>query len=75
MAKNNEHKKIFRMDEFGRKFYCQHARLNLLRSEKKQAKKKARQARKRLQREEVQTENLRIYRFENNDDKEHKTFD
>ena len=48
MAKNNEHKKIFRMDEFGRKFYCQHARLNLLRSEKKQAKKKARQARKRL---------------------------
>lgn len=35
MAKNNEHKKIFRMDEFGRRFYCQHARLNLLRSEKK----------------------------------------
>ena len=55
MAKNNEHKKIFRMDEFGRKFYCQHARLNLLRSEKKQAKKKARQAQKRLQREEVQS--------------------
>ena len=55
MAKNNEHKKIFRMDEFGRRFYCQHARLNLLRSEKKQAKKKARQAQKRLQREEVQS--------------------
>ena len=53
MAKNNEHKKIFRMDEFGRKFYCQHARLNLVRDDKKQAKKKARQENKRLPSEEI----------------------
>ncbi|MBQ8403756.1 MAG: hypothetical protein IJX55_04940 [Clostridia bacterium] len=53
MAKNNNHKKLFRMDEFGRKFYCQHARLNLVRDDKKQAKKKARQENKRLPSEEI----------------------
>lgn len=52
MAKNNHHKKLFHMDEFGRRFYCQHARLNLVRSDKKQAKKKARQEQKRLPSEE-----------------------
>ena len=52
MAKNNHHKKLFHMDEFGRRFYCQHARLNLVRSDKKQAKKKARQEQKRLSSEE-----------------------
>jgi hypothetical protein len=52
MAKNNNHKKLFRMDEFGRRFYCQHARLNLVRSDKKRAKKKARQEQKRLSSEE-----------------------
>lgn len=41
MAKNNNHKKLFRVDEFGRRFYCQHARLNLVRDDKKQAKKES----------------------------------
>lgn len=53
MAKNNGHKKIFRMDEFGRKFYCQHARLNLIRADKKKAKKKSRQENKLLTSEEI----------------------
>ena len=53
MAKNNGHKKILRMDEFGRKFYCQHARLNLIRADKKQAKKKSRQENKLLTSEEI----------------------
>ena len=48
MAKNNNHKKLFRIDEFGRRFYCQHARLNLVRNEKKRAKKRARQELKSL---------------------------
>lgn len=42
MSKNNNYKKLFKMDEFGRKFYCKHARLNQLRSDKKQAKRKVR---------------------------------
>lgn len=42
MGKNNNYRKLFRMDEFGRRFYCKHARLNLVRSDKKQAKKKVR---------------------------------
>lgn len=53
MAKNNNHKKLFSIDEFGRRFYCQHARLNLVRGDKKQAKKKARQENKRLPSEEI----------------------
>ena len=54
MAKNNNHKKLFRMDEFGRRFYCQHARLNRVQNDKKQAKKKARQEEnKRLPSEEI----------------------
>lgn len=40
--KGNFHRKLFRMDEFGRRYYCQHARLNQLRSDKKAAKKAAR---------------------------------
>ncbi len=40
--KGNFHRKLFRMDEFGRRYYCQHARLNQLRSDKKAAKKTAR---------------------------------
>lgn len=31
------------IDKFARKYYCQHARLNQLRSDKKQAKRKIRQ--------------------------------
>lgn len=40
--KGNFHRKLFRMDEFGRRYYCQHARLNQLRADKKAAKKAAR---------------------------------
>lgn len=46
MAKNNEHKKDFCEDKFGRKFYCQHARLNQVRSDKKQSKRKTRRKNK-----------------------------
>lgn len=56
MAKSNNHKRLFRMDEFGRRFYCQHARLNLVRSDKKRAKKKARQEQKRLSSKETYEE-------------------
>lgn len=52
MAKNNDHHKLFPIDKFARKWYCQHARLNQLRSDKKQAKKAARANRKRLCRED-----------------------
>lgn len=40
--KSNAHKKLYRMDKFARKFYCKHARLNQLRSDKHLAKVKAR---------------------------------
>lgn len=40
--KGNLHKKLTREDKFARRFYCDHARLNLLRSEKKQNKRKFR---------------------------------
>lgn len=46
--KNNSYKKEFQMDEFGRKFYCQHARINQVRNDKKQAKRKARKNLKNL---------------------------
>lgn len=41
--KNNDYRKEFGIDEFARKYYCKHARLNQLRSDKKQAKRKSRQ--------------------------------
>ena len=40
--KNNDYRKEFGIDEFARKYYCKHARLNQLRSDKKQAKRKSR---------------------------------
>jgi hypothetical protein len=40
--KNNDYRKEFGIDEFARKYYCEHARLNQLRSDKKQAKRKSR---------------------------------
>lgn len=40
--KNNSHKKLFKIDEFARRYYCQHARLNQLRSDKRSAKRRAR---------------------------------
>ena len=46
MTKSNEHKKDYREDKFGRKFYCQHARLNQVRSDKKQSKRKTRRKNK-----------------------------
>lgn len=46
--KGNDYKKEFQIDEFARKYYCQHARLNQLRSDKKQAKRKSRRNRKNL---------------------------
>lgn len=48
MSKNNEYRKIFRMDKFARRWYCHHARLNQLRSDKKLAKKSVRDAGKRI---------------------------
>lgn len=48
MAKNNDYRKIFRMDKFARRWYCHHARLNQLRSDKKLAKKAVREDGKRI---------------------------
>lgn len=47
MAKNNDHKKVYDIDEFARHYYCQGARLRQLREDKHRAKKKARSERKR----------------------------
>lgn len=44
--KNNEHKKRTFIDEFARHFYCNHARLNQLREDKKNAKRKERRLNK-----------------------------
>ena len=46
--KNNDYRKEFGIDEFARKYYCKHARLNQLRSDKKQAKRKSRRNAKNL---------------------------
>lgn len=40
MRKGNEHKKMYPEDKFARKYYCDHARLNQLRADKKQSKKR-----------------------------------
>lgn len=40
--KNNNYKKLYSIDRFARKFYCNHARLNQLRLDKKRAKRKTR---------------------------------
>lgn len=42
MGKGNDYRKIFSIDRFARRFYCQHARLNQLRSDKREAKRKLR---------------------------------
>ncbi len=42
MSKGNFHKKIYSIDEFARHYYCEHARLNQLRSDKKQSRMKYR---------------------------------
>ena len=40
--KGNIHKKDYREDKFARNFYCDHARLNQLRADKKASKRKTR---------------------------------
>lgn len=46
--KGNSHKKRTFIDKFARKYYCQHARLNSLRSDKKLAKRQERKFNKKL---------------------------
>lgn len=46
--KGNSHKKRTFIDKFARKYYCQHARLNSLRSDKKIAKRQERKFNKKL---------------------------
>lgn len=48
MAKNNNHKKDFSEDKFARSYYCQHARLNQLRQDKKASKRKTRRKNKEI---------------------------
>ena len=48
MSKSNEHKKDFQEDKFARAYYCQHARLNQLREDKKQGRRKTRRKNKKL---------------------------
>lgn len=45
--KSNSHKKLYSIDKFARKFYCDHARLGQLRSDKHLAKIAARRSNKR----------------------------
>ena len=45
--KGNTYRKLYSIDEFARRFYCDHARLNQLRTDKKAAKRKARRENKR----------------------------
>ena len=40
--KNNIHKRHYKEDKFARKYYCKHARLNQLRSDKKVSERKTR---------------------------------
>ena len=42
MVKGNIHKKITNEDKFARKYYCEHARLNSVRFDKKFNKRKLR---------------------------------
>jgi hypothetical protein len=51
MSKSNIHKKQFPEDKFARNFYCDHARLNQLRSDKRQSKKQTRIKNKQMERD------------------------
>ena len=44
--KGNSYRKDYSEDKFARAFYCQHARLNQLRSDKKQGRRKTRRKNK-----------------------------
>ena len=46
MAKNNDHKKVYDIDEFARHYYCQGARLRQLREDKAPCEERARNERK-----------------------------
>ena len=52
--KNNLHKKRTFIDKFARNNYCQHARLNSLRSDKKLAKRQERKYNKMLCKENIE---------------------
>lgn len=55
--KGNKHKHAYREDKFARRWYCQHARLNQLRFDKKRGKKVWREMLKRdLKQQEVADE-------------------
>ena len=45
---NNIHKKDYQEDKFGRRHYCQHARLNQVREDKKRAERKTRRKHKKF---------------------------
>lgn len=46
--KSNIHKKLTKEDKFARKYYCQHARLNSIRIDKKSQSKRNRKINKNL---------------------------
>ena len=46
---NNSHKKEYKEDKFARHFYCDHARLNQLREDKKRSKRKTRRKNKKIE--------------------------
>ena len=48
MTKSNEHKKDYQEDKFARTYYCQHARLNQLRQDKRAGKRKTRRKNKKI---------------------------
>ena len=45
---NNNHKKEYKENKFARHFYCQHARLNQLREDKRRARRKTRKNSKKI---------------------------
>ena len=45
---NNSHKKEYKEDKFARRFYCDHARLNQLREDKKRSRRKHRKNNKKI---------------------------
>lgn len=53
MACRNEKKKLTWEDKFGRRFYCQHARLNSIREDKKRNKRKMRKINKEICKKEL----------------------
>lgn len=48
MSIKNEKKKLTHEDKFARKYYCQHARLNSIRNDKKQCTRKMRRINKKM---------------------------